>query len=177
MSDGKYRPMFQLPSFEVCSVMNGTSKVHSLIKMIIGFTKIVAPQFFHVCPYYGLHAGKNLTFLTPLMAMYQVGKYRFRATVTDKTSEILVLILDFVIVWKWEQFWCLSSWWAWNNCYKFSFVEIQKSFARTNKKKQIFAFFFFTINKARIQWKSLFLYAVFAIEAGAKGGEGFFFSL
>lgn len=93
----KYRPMFKSPILDWCQLMNGKSKTNAFLKMFLSGMKTAIPEFFHRCPYFGVHVGRNFSFLTGLVAFYPSGAFKFKASLFEDANEILIYVTDFIV--------------------------------------------------------------------------------
>lgn len=75
--------------------MVGKTKVNSFLKMTLASVKKYAPEFFHRCPYVGLHVGVNVALSKETLTFYPIGTFRIKATFTDGVYDIFSYMEDF----------------------------------------------------------------------------------
>lgn len=97
MNNDKFRPMFKTPPVDWCSSMGGNGKLNSLAKLFLSSLKLMGPQFFHSCPYSGVHSGQNMTMLKQLVTFYPSGVFKLKASLATDDKEIFILVIDFTV--------------------------------------------------------------------------------
>lgn len=93
----KFRPIFKTAPFEVCSLMSGKAKVVTFLKVLIDGFKQSAPQYFHKCPYFGLHSANNIMFLKSFLTIFPTGTFKLTFRFSDGDAEIFKILLEFTV--------------------------------------------------------------------------------
>lgn len=89
--------MFKTPSIEACSIFSGKSKTGAFLKTFLASAKQSAPQYFHNCPYIGVHSGSNMTILNKFLKFFPNGKFKLKVSVSDGVSEIFKFLVDYSV--------------------------------------------------------------------------------
>lgn len=97
MANGKSRALFKSPIVDWCKLMDGGSNNNALIRMFISSVKSYAPEFIHNCPYSGVHAIHNTTFLKNLVGVLPKGEFKLKAELFGPGTEVLQFETSFSV--------------------------------------------------------------------------------
>jgi Protein of unknown function (DUF1091) len=89
MRNGKHQSILKSELMDWCSMVIGKAKINIFIKISMESMKKVSPNFFHRCPYQGLHEAMNISFPRQLMVIYPNGNFGLKFSMFDGVNKIL----------------------------------------------------------------------------------------
>jgi hypothetical protein len=90
--------MFKSDPFDFCDLTSGRGgKKNPMYKMFFESTKKMAPDFFHKCPYVGVHAITNWKFARQMLLVHPTGNFRVVATTSDGNEVFCRMFLEYTM--------------------------------------------------------------------------------
>lgn len=89
LKDQNYQAIFKSEYIDWCLLMSKNLKGYFFVKMTLEGFKMIAPQFFHKCPYSGVHSATNISLSRPIISLYPTGTFKLKVSITNGSDEML----------------------------------------------------------------------------------------
>lgn len=93
--NGKFQSVFKSVPIDWCSIMTGKLKSYFFVKMTLNGFKLAAPQFFHTCPYGGIHAAKDMKPRRVFVSMYPSGNFKVKIKISNGTHKAVQILYEY----------------------------------------------------------------------------------
>jgi hypothetical protein len=82
--------IFSIDSVDLCAYLSGKLKLNlnAFVKIFMKMAKEMFPNYFHKCPYVGLHTTTNFTVEKKYITFAPTGTYKVFGNVTDGKKDL-----------------------------------------------------------------------------------------
>lgn len=87
---GTYTEVFKSPDIDFCKMVDSKWRIVNFQKFLIETLRLSAPQFFHGCPYFGVHDMPNIKPTKQFIEIFPVGIFRLIVRFYDKSDASIV---------------------------------------------------------------------------------------
>lgn len=98
VADGKMRNIFKSDPLNWCSLMTKKLKGYFFLKVTLEAFKVMAPEFFHQCPYVGVHVKEKVSLPRKFLSIYPTGSFKLNVVINNGTDEAVKIYHAFEIL-------------------------------------------------------------------------------